>query len=437
MIQYQFKHQLGELISELRADVRSQKPQLRVIRINSPVFRIKLIGKLSQLSETKGIVVLETCFSTHANLMHQLENEIIRSNKKIDAIVVNSFGEAVKDHTNEEHVASLLDTLGRETSKIPASVIICLPTFILDIAYRRSPNFWRAISENIIEFKPHGELPKELEYNVDELSFSPNLKKRIEILEAKLADLRETADALPTELMPALIELGKTYFEDHQYEKSFEAYNETLHYQTESSNPIGYAQVMYNLGMILHIWGCYDKARNYYRVSEKVREEVSDIEGLASAKHQLGLLYQDLGEFDKSISYYKSSISDNKQLENTKGIVNTLINFGGILEEIGLYKEAVEKYHEAFELARKIGAQRHMALSLAYTGRVYEEKRMHRGSVKYFIAAQTLCEKLNLNYKIVINESLLRIKEQLGADEFEKIVEESKRLTRRKRDESQ
>lgn len=437
MIQYQFKHQLGELISELRSDVRSQKPQLRVIRINSPVFRIKLIGKLTQLSESKGVVVLETYFSTHVNLIHQLENEVSRSKKKIDAIVVNSFGEEVKDHSHEEQVAMLLDTLGREISKIPCSVIICLPTFILDIAYRRSPNFWRAISRNIIEFKPHGELPKELEYNADEMSFSENRQKHIEILEQRLAELRETADALPTELIPVLVELGKFYFEDRQYEKSFEAYNETLHYQTESSNPIGYAQVMYNLGMILHIWGCYDKAKSYYRVSEKVREEATDTEGLASSKHQLGLLYQDLGEFDKAITYYKKSISSNRLLENTKGIVNTLINFGSILEEIGLYKEAVEKYHEAFELSRKISSQRHMALSLAYTGRVYEEKSMHRGSVKYFIAAQTICEKLNLSYKTVITESLARIKEQLGADEFDKIVEESKRLTRRKRDEPQ
>ena len=251
MIQYQFKHQLSELISDLRADVRSQKPQLRVIRINSPVFRIKLIGKLTQLSEAKGMVVLETYFSTHVNLIHQLENEMSRAKKKIDAVVVNSFGEEVKDLTNEEQVAMLLDTLGREIVKIPVSVIICLPTFILDIAYRRSPNFWRAVSGKIVEFKPHGDLPKELEYNADQIDFSANSKKRIEILETKLAELRETADVLPTELIPALIELGKTYFDDHQYEKSFEAYNETLQYQTESSNPLGYAQVMYTLGMIL------------------------------------------------------------------------------------------------------------------------------------------------------------------------------------------
>ncbi|NTW49119.1 MAG: tetratricopeptide repeat protein [Chlorobiales bacterium] len=432
MIQYQFKNQLGEIITELRNQIQARRPQLWVIRLNSPVYRIKLIGKLNQLAESKGIRARETYFSPNLRLLDQIETEYDRSAGAIDTLLINGFGSALKDIGNEDQIAALLEEFGRDLRKLPVPVVLWLPTFILDIAYRRCPNFWHYVSEKIIDFKQAGLYPKEAEYGIKYFDSPEVRKKRLSIIEKQLEELRQKPDALPSELVPLLLMLGTNYFEDEQYEKAFEAFTEMLTHITESTNPVSYADVMYRIGMIYHVWGYYEKAKEHYRTSERIRLELGDTEGLASAMHQLGLLYQDMGEFDKAIEYYTKSTTHNKTVGLTKYIANTLINIGTIYEEIGVYKDAVAKYREAFDLSRQIQDQRLMALSLAYTGRIYEENDKKRESVKYLVAAHSLFERMELPYKAFIAEHLKKIEEFIGTEDYQKLVEESKNLARNK-----
>ncbi|NTV46741.1 MAG: tetratricopeptide repeat protein [Chlorobiales bacterium] len=432
MIQYQFKHQLGELITELRAQIQAQSSQLWVIRLNSPVYRIKLIGKLYQLAESKGIRVRESYFSPNVRLLDQIENEVERSGNTLDVLLINGFGNSLRDVINEDQIALQLDEFGRDLSRLPVNVVLWLPTFILDIAYRRCPNLWNYISGRTVDFKQEGVYPKEVEYGIKQVEPSEARKKRLTIIEKQLEELRQKPDALPGEFIPLLFMLGANYFEDEQYEKAFEVFTEVLSYISESTNPIGYSDAMYRLGMIYHVWGFYEKAKEHYRTSERIRLELGNIEGLASTMHQLGLLYQDLGEFDKAIEYYTKSIEHNKSINLSKYIANTLINIGTIYEEIGVYKDAVAKYRDAYDLARQAPDQRLMALSLAYTGRVYEENDKKRESVKYLFAAHILFERMGLPYKDFIAEQLRKIEEYIGTDDYKKLVEESKYLARNK-----
>jgi len=433
LLQHEFKPYLGTLVSNIKNEIQQKKHELQIIKLNSPVSRIKFISKLSQLAETKSIVIHETCFSTHVNLLHQIENEIEANEKNIDAIVVNGFGSDVKDYKNEEQVAILLDALGRESSHLPVSIILCLPTFIIDIAYRRAPHFWKIVSNNILEIKPFESLTRELELPLEETIERNNHKNSLAKFEQKLEELRQKPDLLPADLLPQLLELAKTYFFDQQFEKSFEAYNEILAYQSESNNPVVFAKVMQNIGIILHIWGCYDKAKHHYMESDRVFTQINDMNGLATCKYQLGLLYQDLGEFDKAIEYFNKSIEESKNTNYTTIEINSLINLGSIYNEIGLYKEAVEKYHHGFELSRSSNNPEKMAICLSFTGRVYEEKGMFRESVKYFVTAKTLLTNLNQDWTFLIKDSMDVIEEKVGKEEFKTLVDEALRQTIKKK----
>ncbi len=433
MLQHELKPYLGALISDIKNELSQKKHELQIVKLNSPVSRIKFISNLSQLAELKGIEIHETSFSTHVNLLHQIENEIEQSEKNLDAVVVNSFGQEVNDHKNEEQVAILLDAFGREISHLPISIIFCLPAFIIDIAYRRAPHFWKSISNRIIDVKPQEDFSREVELLLDDSENGFQKEQSLAHLEEKLEELRQKPDILPTELLPHLMELAKAYFHDKQYEKSFEAYNEILAYQSESNNPVVFAKIMLNIGIILHIWGCYDKARLHYQDSERVFSEINDKNGLSTSKYQLGILYQDLGEFDKAIDYFNQSIDLCKHTKAVSIEINSIINLGSIYNEIGLYKEAVEKYHQGFELARQNHDQKKMAICLSFTGRVYEEKGMYRESIKYFIAAKTLLNHLNLNWMHLVKDSLDTIEEKIGTDEFKKLVDEALRQTVKKK----
>ncbi len=433
MLQHELKPYLAALVSEIKSDVEQKKHELQVVKLNSPVSRIKFISKLGQMSELQGIEIHETCFSTHVNLLHQIENEIDKNEKKLDAIVVNSFGNEVTDYKNEEQVAILLDALGRESAHLPITIVLCMPSFIIDIALRRAPHFWKVISNKIIDIRPLEAFSREMDLPLEDIS-SPNQESaNLKIQEEKFEELRQKPDMLPTDILPQLMLLAKTYFYNQEYEKSFEAYNEILAYQSEANNPVLFAKVMQNIGIILHIWGCYDNAKHHYLESDRVFSQINDRKGLSTSKYQLGLMHQDLGEFDKAIELFNSSIDLSHKAGSTLIEINALINLGSIYNEIGLYKEAVEKYHEAFELARKSNNQRKMAISLSFTGRVYEEKSMYRESIKYFIAAKTLLTHLKEDWTRLVKDSLDLIEEKVGKDEFNHLVEEALRQTVKKK----
>ncbi|MBC8042641.1 MAG: tetratricopeptide repeat protein [Rhizobacter sp.] len=433
VIRHEFKDTLQELASSLRAAVQSNKKPLIVVRMNSPVQRLKLISMLHQICEPRGLIIAELSLSPRLGVQQQIEKELMLSRTKIDAVAANSFDIRIKDDADENRVAALLDTFAKEIDNLSVPVVLWLPSYLIDIIYRKVPSMWELVEGRIVEFKSGEDLPKETEYAAADGDDPADVhRKRIEVLESQLEDLKSKPGVAPGEFMQVLQLLGKNYFAGAQFEKAYEAYSEAALRINAETHPLERAGALHQLGVILHLWGRYDKAEIHYHESIKIKRSAGDNEGLASSMHQLGLLYQDLGDFERAMDYYAKSIAYNRTRGYTRGIANSELNLGLIYEELGLYSKAVEKYRDAFDLFKSLANQRGMAMSLSHTGKVYAEKNLHREAIKYFLAAKTIFDRIGSPYSQVVVKNLAAIEQALGADEYQKYTEESRRTVVRK-----
>ncbi len=413
----------------MRADLVSRRYQVRLVKLNSPVIRLKLIGQLAQLAEEQQINVREIYLSPRLAIMPQLEREIQRTKEQVNVICVNGFDTVGHQSPSVDHIIVLLDQFAKDVVRLPVPVIFWFPKFIVDIAYGKVPTFWRLVSSNIVTFDLEQHL---FEIEVERASSgfqetSEARKKRIARLEEQVAEIRELAGRTAPEHAPILLVLAHSYFDDKQYEKAYEVYIEVLSHLEHMTTAPSRATVLHNIGCIYHIWGVYDKAIDHFRESLLMRRKLSDTEGIAQTTHQLGMLYQDLGEFDKAIDFFNQSIEHWRQLDNMSGIASNFLHLGMIHEEVGLYSKAVEKYREAFDLYRRKNQLHNMAIALFYTGRVYYERDLPKEAVKFFINAKVIFESAHLNYHRIVMQYLENIKQSIGEEEYERLCEEARR----------
>ncbi len=429
MLHTRFKEKTQELLESVRADLVSRRYEVRLVKINSPVTRLKLIAQFAQLAEEQQVRVRELYLSPRLAVMPQLEREIQRAKEKVDVICVNGFDTVAQEPPSVDHIIVLLDQFAKDVVRLPVPVIFWLPNFIVDLAYDKIPTFWKLVSSNLFAFGLEQHL-FEIEVERAASGFqetSDARKKRIARLEEQVEEIRELAGRTSPEHAPILLVLAHSYYDDKQYEKAYEVYTEVLAHLEHTTNAASRATVLHSIGCIYHTWGVYDKALNHYRESLAVRRKLSETEGIAQTTHRLGMLYQDLGEYDKAIDFFNQSMEHYKQLNNTSGIAHNLIHLGMIHEEVGLHSKAVEKYREAFELYRKTNQSRNMAIALFYTGRIYYERDLPKEAVKFFITAKAILESIHSDCYQIATQYLEQIKHDIGEEEYARLCEEARR----------
>jgi tetratricopeptide (TPR) repeat protein len=427
-----FKEKLEGLLGHIKRDLESRRYSAYMVRLNSPVARLKTIAQLSQMGQEAKVVAREIYLSSRLAIMPQLERELQRVRGKVDVICVNGFDTAAQESPAADHIVLLFDQFAKDIVRLPLPVVFWLPTFIVDLAYNKVPAFWRLVEGKIFDFRADPHLLHEAEHNSSGIQETPEARqKRIERLEEQVEDIRQLAGRISSEHAPILLVLAHSYFDDRQYEKAYEAYSEVLVQLDATSNAVSRAAVLQSIGHIYHIWGVYDKALNHYRESFAARRKLGDIEGLAQTTHQLGLLYQDLGEFDKAIDFYRQSIDYFQYSANPAGIADNYLNLGMIHEEVGLHSKAVEKYREAFEFYRQKNQSKQMANSLFYTGRVYFERDLPKEAVKFFITAKAIYESIHSPRQRFVDAYLDDISRILGEQEYERLYEEARRPTQK------
>ncbi len=434
MLHTRFKEKTKELLESVKADLTSHRYQVRLVKLNSPVTRLKLIAQFAQVAEEQSLKVREIYLSSRLAVIPQLEREVQRAKSKVDIICVNGFDTVGQESPSADHIIVLLDQFAKDVVRLPVPVVFWFPNFIVDLAYDKIPTFWKLVSSNIFEFRVEQHVFElEAEHALSGLQETSEVrKKRIARLEEQVEEIRELAGQTTPEHAPILLVLAHSYFDDKQYEKAYEVYAEVLAHLEHTSNAASRATVLHSIGRIYHIWGVYDKALNHYRESLAVRRKLADTEGIAQTTHQLGMLYQDLGEFDKAIDFFNQSTEQYKLLDGTSGIADNLLHLGMIHEEVGLHSKAVEKYREAFELYRKKNQSRNMAIALFYTGRIYYERELPKEAVKFFITAKAIFDSIHSDHHQIVAQYLENIKHDIGEEDFERLCEEARRPVQKK-----
>ncbi len=420
------REHLSRIFAEAKSAGRTNECKIWAIKANSPVQRVKIVAQLIHAAEQAKLVAHEISLALQPTIFQQIDRALAKPPGHIDCIIINGYVSSAKDAPSEEQICHILEAFARTAqAQIVSTAVFCLPVFLLDLAYRKAPNFWRSVSTHIIDLKFASELPRELEYGFAPVAVEPPdvRTKRLQLLEQQLAEIRQRYKATTQDQIPTMLLLAQAYFDDRQYEKSFEVYNDLLLLLNAPEDLAHRALVLHRLGIILHLWGYYEKSLQHYRDSLALHSKADDVSGAAELLHQIGLLYQDLGEFDKAIDYYSRSIAHNRELQNSNASAGTLLNLGMVYEEIGLHAKAVEHYREAFELFRQKSNLRGMGLALFYAGDVYEERGLYKDAAKYYFTARNIFERFSNPYHTVLTQRLTDIERIIGKSEYEKLIQ--------------
>ncbi|MDW8465022.1 MAG: tetratricopeptide repeat protein [Chloroherpetonaceae bacterium] len=416
---------LQHIFADIEAAKKAGEAKIWAVKINSPVWRIRIVGQIIQAAERLQLIAREVSLVGQPNIFQQIEKDLSKPPHRLDCVVINAYADSSKDAPSEEYLCQLLELFARQAHQYSYVFVFCLPTFLLNLAYRNAPNFWRSIRSRLIDLKSDLEPPKELEYGFSSAPVEPAeaRAKRVQLLESQIAEIRQRYKATPQDQIPTMLLLAQAYLDDRQYEKAFEVYSDLLLLLSTPDDLTHRALALYRLGAILHIWGYYEKSLQHYRDSLALYIKIGDLEHIAELLHQIGLLYQDLGEFDKAIDYYSRSLSHNRELKNSDASAGTRLNLGTVYEDIGLHVKAIEHYREAFESFKQNNNLRGMGVSLLYAGQVYEERGLHKEALKYYLAAQSILDKTTSIYRTTVRKHLGNLEHTLGKEQYDKLVQ--------------
>jgi len=222
-----------------------------------------------------------------------------------------------------------------------------------------------------------------------------------------------------------LHQMGMIHQAQGEYDKAIEKYEQSLKIAEELGDKEGISITLHQLGMIYQAQGEYEQAIEKYNESLKITEELGDKEGISITLHQLGMIHQAQGEYEQAIENYDKSMKIKEELGNKGGIARTLHQLGMIHQAQGEYDKAIEKYTKSLNIAEELGDKRGIAINLGQMGRIYEKRKELKEAIKNYSIALSIFEYLNSPYKETAKSDLMRIKDKIGKEAFEKYYNEA------------
>ncbi|MBU7044915.1 MAG: tetratricopeptide repeat protein [Theionarchaea archaeon] len=176
---------------------------------------------------------------------------------------------------------------------------------------------------------------------------------------------------------------------------------------------------LHNLGIVLQSFGKYGEAEKLYRESLDIAKSIGDTAGIASSLHQLGIIHEVRGEYGEAEKLYRESLDIKKSIGDTAGIAISLHQLGMIHQVRGEYGEAEKLYRESLDIKKSIGDTAGIASSLHQLGRIHEVRGEYGEALAFYIDSLSIFSKLGSPDAEVVIESLIRVKETIGKEQFD------------------
>lgn len=272
----------------------------------------------------------------------------------------------------------------------------------------------------------------------------------------------------------SLNNLGNVVSNQGDYVKAFGLYEESLTIRRELEDIVGIGITLNNLGILAYEQGDYVKATDLLQESLQIRREIGDINGVAICMMNLGNILYNQGEYISASNLYEEGLQIFREMGDKSGVADAINNLGKVLLEQNETDHALKLFEESIAIGREIGAESQIAVCLYYLGRVAFIKNQHEQARKnyyesleiynktgnkkdnslnilriaelqirsgYYNQAVRLLGFIQREYfeshkikfpkvdQIIFDESISRLKENLGEEEFLKCFEAGSSMT--------
>jgi len=202
------------------------------------------------------------------------------------------------------------------------------------------------------------------------------------LYEESLIINREAGDKLRIAIV--LNNLGNVYSNQGEYSKAINHYEESLATRREHGDLLGIAICLNNLGIIAYEQGEYEKSTNLLQESLQLRIQMGDREGTAITLMNLGNTSYNQGEYLKALGLYKESLEISRETENKSCIADCLYYLGNVLIEQKDLVQASKFYTESLVISREMKAKSQIAVALFGLGKIAFMKKEFEDAKKYY-----------------------------------------------------
>ena len=205
---------------------------------------------------------------------------------------------------------------------------------------------------------------------------------------------------------------------------ALETYQELYDYFKDNGDMKNEATALHQIGNIHQGKGEYEKALEKYNKSLEIEEELGNRSGIAQTLHQIGNIHYLKGDYEKALENYNKSLEIKEEIGDKQGIAQTLHQIGMIHHDKGDYEKALENYNKSLEIKEKIGDKQGIALTLGQIGRIKHRQKKYHEAILALTTAASLFKELGSPYFETAMKDLASIKEEIGEDEFNEILQE-------------
>jgi signal transduction histidine kinase len=203
----------------------------------------------------------------------------------------------------------------------------------------------------------------------------------------------------PKELTSALINLGNVYELMSEHDSALACYKETFRIGIEQGL-IHHAYIsLTNAAVIYYRFKQYEKSRDAFLQSILYYEEVGNKRELALLYSNITLVYKALGNYDKALQSANRSIAIADELGLTTKKIYALNNLGITYKAIGDYSRAENCYKQSLQLAMEEGLSGDMLKAYRNLANLSEFEERYKQALDYLWSSDSL-QKILYNDRV-------------------------------------
>jgi CHAT domain-containing protein len=218
--------------------------------------------------------------------------------------------------------------------------------------------------------------------------------------EERTALLSNEKELITVKLLYELIEQGKIFTRQANYEKGLLIARLTLQLAEQIGDKAEISFAFYNLGVVLMTKGDYAEALSAARKSLAMYESLITDDSartqitIAARMFLIGSIYQRQNDNAQALAYYKRSLTLYQSTKDIESNIRTLMNIGTIYLKEGNQAQAGEVFENSFKLREDSGNKAGLILTLLSIGSICSSEGSQELGAKYYQKSLDLGEEL-------------------------------------------
>ena len=182
----------------------------------------------------------------------------------------------------------------------------------------------------------------------------------------------------------------------------------------------------------LYVRGYWTEARRRLAQAAEAARRLGDHHSEGAFANATAAICANQGDLDQARQEYERALRIAREHGYRQGEAATLHQLGILAQDTGDYDQARRLYQQSLDIAQQLGDKDGNARSLAQLGRVAELEKDDVTAVRYWTQALELLEALGAPEREIVRGWFARLREELGEDRFNEVLEEAAKGSRLK-----